>query len=87
MAEQNTEALVEKEIQTQKYDRENATKTWRDDTWFRQGFGLDRSNALLYFCNRGNPFYDKTCNNELYKMQSRDWSNLAYDYFTSFNSH
>jgi hypothetical protein len=72
------EQLARHEIDTQKDDKKNAVKTWRDENWVRAGFPIDRTNALLYFCNRGNPFYDKRCNNEQFRMQQRDWSTLQY---------
>ncbi|XP_065314716.1 mediator of RNA polymerase II transcription subunit 6-like isoform X2 [Gordionus sp. m RMFG-2023] len=43
--------------------------SWHDSAWLPV---LNTSNALDYFCQRGNPFYDRTCNNETLKMQGLD---------------
>jgi len=37
---------------------------------------LNASNILDYFSERSNPFYDKTCNNEIIKMQRLNPSHL-----------
>ena len=42
------------------------TKSWKDSNWIPQ---LSPHNVLAYFCQRSNLFYDKTCNNEIAKMQ------------------
>ncbi|KAL0476839.1 mediator of RNA polymerase II transcription subunit med6 [Acrasis kona] len=68
--------LAEAEINTQRDDKKLAVKTWRDDKWFQSGWQVDKNNALFYFCNSGNPFYDVKSNNEVLKMQQRDWSSL-----------
>jgi mediator of RNA polymerase II transcription subunit 6 len=40
--------------------------SWHDSTWIPH---LNPANILDYFCQKSNPFYDKSCNNELAKMQ------------------
>ncbi|XP_014243749.1 mediator of RNA polymerase II transcription subunit 6 [Cimex lectularius] len=40
--------------------------SWHDSTWVPI---LNPSNILDYFSVRSNPFYDRTCNNEMVKMQ------------------
>lgn len=40
--------------------------SWHDSAWIPI---LNPSNALDYFTERTNPFYDRTCNNEVVKMQ------------------
>ncbi|XP_071961928.1 mediator of RNA polymerase II transcription subunit 6-like [Antedon mediterranea] len=40
--------------------------TWHDSAWIPM---LDPSNVMNYFSERSNPFYDRTCNNEIVKMQ------------------
>lgn len=40
--------------------------SWHDSTWIPH---LNPANILDYFCQKSNPFYDKTCNNEIAKMQ------------------
>ena len=37
---------------------------------------LSAGNVLDYFCDRCNPFYTKTCNNEILRMQNRDMEQL-----------
>ena len=48
-----------------------ATKTWRDDNYFRfVRPELDSEEAAMeYFCNRSNPFYSKKSVNETLRMQ------------------
>uniref|UniRef100_A0A1B6DCC3 Mediator of RNA polymerase II transcription subunit 6 n=1 Tax=Clastoptera arizonana TaxID=38151 RepID=A0A1B6DCC3_9HEMI len=49
------------------YSQENPlTLSWHDSAWIPV---LNPSNILDYFCERTNPFYDRTCNNEIIKMQ------------------
>uniref|UniRef100_A0A3Q3CS86 Mediator of RNA polymerase II transcription subunit 6 n=3 Tax=Haplochromini TaxID=319058 RepID=A0A3Q3CS86_HAPBU len=40
--------------------------SWVDSNWVP---GLNPGNVLEYFSDRSNPFYDRTCNNEVVKMQ------------------
>nr|CAG4641222.1 EOG090X0E0D [Eulimnadia texana] len=40
--------------------------SWHDSAWIRV---LNPGNVMDYFMERSNPFYDRTCNNELVKMQ------------------
>ena len=40
--------------------------SWVDGAWIPV---LNQSNVLDYFSERTNPFYDRTCNNEILKMQ------------------
>ena len=47
-----------------------ATK-WRDST--KLGY-LNHHSILDYFCQKSNPFYDSTCNNEMCKMRRQDLS-------------
>jgi len=43
--------------------------SWHDSAWISR---LSGENVLDYFCQRSNPFYDRTCNNEVVKMQRLD---------------
>lgn len=40
--------------------------SWHDTAWLP---ALDSTNVMDYFSERSNPFYDRTCNNEIVKMQ------------------
>ena len=40
--------------------------SWCDSAWIPV---LSQSNVMDYFTERTNPFYDRTCNNEVLKMQ------------------
>jgi hypothetical protein len=40
--------------------------SWHDSAWIPV---LNGGNVLDYFAERSNPFYDRTCNNEIVKMQ------------------
>ncbi|KAH7950891.1 mediator of RNA polymerase II transcription subunit 6 [Rhipicephalus sanguineus] len=40
--------------------------SWHDTAWLP---ALDATNVMDYFSERSNPFYDRTCNNEIVKMQ------------------
>ncbi|XP_021963773.1 mediator of RNA polymerase II transcription subunit 6 isoform X1 [Folsomia candida] len=40
--------------------------SWHDSAWIPV---LNGTNVLDYFSERSNPFYDRTCNNEIVKMQ------------------
>ncbi|CAG2112091.1 unnamed protein product [Medioppia subpectinata] len=50
--------------------------SWCDSQWLP---GLGQHNVLEYFSERSNPFYDRTCNNEILKMQR-----LATDQLSKF---
>eukprot|EP00118_Oscarella_pearsei_P015680 m.143046 g.143046 ORF g.143046 m.143046 type:complete len:237 (+) comp38376_c0_seq4:437-1147(+) len=56
------------------YDRSQLTVSWRDSAWIPF---LSAANALEYFSQETNPFYDRKCNNEMIKMQRLDPSQLA----------
>nr|CAG4644322.1 EOG090X0E0D [Lepidurus arcticus] len=40
--------------------------SWHDSAWIPN---LNAGNIMDYFTERSNPFYDRTCNNEIVKMQ------------------
>ncbi len=40
--------------------------SWHDSAWIPI---LNTSNVMDYFSERSNPFFDRTCNNEIVKMQ------------------
>ncbi|XP_022081419.1 mediator of RNA polymerase II transcription subunit 6-like [Acanthaster planci] len=40
--------------------------SWHNSAWIPH---LSRANIMDYFADRSNPFYDRTCNNEIIKMQ------------------
>lgn len=40
--------------------------SWHDSAWIPI---LNQANVMDYFSERSNPFYDRTCNNEMIKMQ------------------
>jgi len=40
--------------------------SWHDSAWIPV---LNQTNVMDYFSERSNPFYDRTCNNEVLKMQ------------------
>lgn len=40
--------------------------SWHDSAWIPI---LNQGNVMDYFSERSNPFYDRTCNNEMIKMQ------------------
>ena len=40
--------------------------SWQDSAWIPI---LTINNVMDYFSERSNPFYDRTCNNEVLKMQ------------------
>ena len=48
--------------------------SWHDSAWIPI---LNPDNVLEYFSQRTNPFYDRTCNNEVIKMQRLDLSQLT----------
>jgi mediator of RNA polymerase II transcription subunit 6 len=47
-------------------------------SWFDSAgiASLSQHNVLDYFSQRSNPFYDRTCNNEVVKMQRVDPAQL-----------
>eukprot|EP00794_Sanderia_malayensis_P020636 gene20636-22671_t len=49
--------------------------SWHDSAWIPI---LSGENVLDYFCQRTNPFYDRTCNNENVKMQRLDSAQLQF---------
>ena len=42
------------------------TLSWHDSAWIPM---LNPTNVMDYFSERSNPFYDRTCNNEIVRMQ------------------
>lgn len=48
--------------------------SWYDSAWIPL---LNQSSVLDYFSERSNPFYDRTCNNEIIKMQRLNVENLT----------
>ncbi|XP_074601572.1 mediator complex subunit 6 [Brevipalpus obovatus] len=42
--------------------------SWHDSTWIPQ---INPNTVLDYFGEKSNPFYDRTCNNEMLKMQKQ----------------
>ena len=48
--------------------------SWHDSAWIP---ALDRGNVMDYFSQRSNPFYDRTCNNEIVRMQRSDPAQLT----------
>ncbi|MES1903278.1 MAG: Mediator of RNA polymerase II transcription subunit 6, partial [Paramarteilia canceri] len=60
-------------------------ESWREDvrlsqlSWHDPVFAavLRADNALEYFQQASNPFYDKTCNNEVIRMQRLDLARLV----------
>ncbi|KAK3587429.1 hypothetical protein CHS0354_007915 [Potamilus streckersoni] len=48
--------------------------SWHDSNWIPM---LNPSNILDYFSERSNPFYDRTCNNEVIKMQRLSQDQLS----------
>lgn len=49
--------------------------SWHDSAWIHI---LNTSNVLDYFSERSNPFFDRTCNNEIVKMQRLSPDQLQY---------
>lgn len=47
--------------------------SWHDSNWIPF---LNPTNVLDYFSDKSNSFYDRTCNNELVKMQRQSMDNL-----------
>lgn len=48
--------------------------SWYDSVWIP---ALDCNNVMDYFSQRSNPFYDRTCNNEIVRMQRSDPAQLV----------
>ncbi|XP_015586575.1 mediator of RNA polymerase II transcription subunit 6 [Cephus cinctus] len=48
--------------------------SWHDSAWIPM---LNSSNIMDYFSERSNPFYDRTCNNEIVKMQRLNTDQLT----------
>ncbi|XP_003386493.1 PREDICTED: mediator of RNA polymerase II transcription subunit 6-like [Amphimedon queenslandica] len=48
--------------------------SWHDRSWIPN---LNQDNIMDYFSQRSNPFYDRTCNNEVIRMQRGDPSHLV----------
>ena len=48
-------------------------------SWFSSAGipSLNKQTALEYFSQRSNPFYDRTCNNEVIRMQRADPEQLT----------
>lgn len=49
--------------------------SWHDSAWIPI---LNPSNVMDYFSERSNPFFDRTCNNEIVKMQRLNPDQLQY---------
>ncbi|KAL5464155.1 hypothetical protein EMCRGX_G033124 [Ephydatia muelleri] len=49
-------------------------KSWFDSAWTPI---LNQNNVMDYFCQRSNPFYERTCNNEIIRMQRGDPAQLV----------
>lgn len=55
-------------------DKENPLHmNWSDSAWIPH---LNQGNVMDYFSERSNPFYDRSCNNEVIKMQRRSPEHL-----------
>nr|CAG4648898.1 EOG090X0E0D [Polyphemus pediculus] len=48
--------------------------SWHDSSWIPI---LNNQNVMDYFMERSNPFYDRTCNNEIVKMQRLNVDQLS----------
>lgn len=48
--------------------------SWHDTNWIAI---LNPNNVLDYFMEKSNPFYDRTCNNEIVKMQRQSYEQLV----------
>lgn len=48
--------------------------SWHDTAWIQ---ALEPCNVMDYFSERSNPFYDRTCNNEIVKMQRLSTDQLS----------
>ena len=49
--------------------------SWHDSAWIPM---LNPTNVMNYFESTTNPFYDRTCNNEIVKMQRLNMEHLKY---------
>lgn len=47
--------------------------SWHDTNWIPI---LNPTNVMDYFSEKTNPFYDRTCNNEIIKMQRQSLDQL-----------
>ena len=47
--------------------------SWHDSAWIPV---LNPHNVMDYFSERSNPFYDRTCNNEVIRMQRASMDQL-----------
>lgn len=47
--------------------------SWHDTAWIAV---LNPTNVMDYFMEKSNPFYDRTCNNEIVKMQRQSFDQL-----------
>lgn len=47
--------------------------SWHDSNWIP---GLNTQNVMEYFSEKSNPFYERTCNNEIVRMQRQTMDNL-----------
>lgn len=56
--------------------------SWHDTTWIPI---LNPANVLDYFMEKSNPFYDRTCNNEIVKMQRQSLEHLKWVEFGGAN--
>ncbi len=52
--------------------------SWHDTNWIPI---LNPTNVMDYFSEKTNPFYDRTCNNEVIKMQRQSLDQLKYVFF------
>jgi mediator of RNA polymerase II transcription subunit 6 len=48
--------------------------SWHDSCWIPN---LNAGNVMDYFSQKSNPFYDRTCNNEIIRMQRGDPAQLV----------
>lgn len=55
--------------------------SWHDSAWIPI---LSPANIMDYFSERSNPFYDRTCNNEMIKMQRLSLDQLTYVFIYLF---
>lgn len=55
--------------------------SWHDTAWIAV---LNPSNVMDYFMEKSNPFYDRTCNNEIVKMQRQSFEQLKYEFSIAF---
>lgn len=55
--------------------------SWHDTAWIAI---LNPTNVMDYFMEKSNPFYDRTCNNEIVKMQRQSFEHLKYAMHETF---